>query len=170
MTNDNESIAQETTNCFEREENGTSPRDRDTQQVLSFFLNFLSNPVANVADAVAYLDEEYEMLERRVQVCLFSKLYDLGKVLMIDVGVHSEQSLQNSLCDRQEIFGERDSYKREREESAHRARATTPIADGRAIGLRREDNYRFSTEIASRRPTDPAPRSSDNLYIWGPNT
>lgn len=45
-----------------------------------------------------------KMLERRVQVGLFAQPNYLGKVLMINVGVHPEQSLQNRFRNLNKVF------------------------------------------------------------------
>lgn len=50
-------------------------------------------------DKIIYLDKEYEMLKRCVQVRLFSKLYNFTEMLMINMGIHSKQTFQDRLGD-----------------------------------------------------------------------
>lgn len=44
-----------------------------------------------------YLNEKYEVFKRRVEMCFFSQLNNLRKVLMIDVCINSKQTLQYCL-------------------------------------------------------------------------
>ena len=50
------------------------------------------------------------MFETSVQMRLFSQLDHFCEVLVIYMGVHSEQTLQNCLCDRIEVFRKRHSF------------------------------------------------------------
>jgi len=58
-------------------------------------------------DQFELLNEVNEMLERSVKMSLFPQTNHLLEVLVVDVSVHPEQSLQNGLGDRQEVLGER---------------------------------------------------------------
>jgi hypothetical protein len=49
------------------------------------------------------------MFEGSVEMCLLTQLYDLWEVLVVDVGINSKQSLQDSFSHRQEIFRERNT-------------------------------------------------------------
>jgi len=51
------------------------------------------------------------MLEGGVEVSFLLKLHDRVKVLMINVGINSEQALQNSLGHRHEVLGEGNTWK-----------------------------------------------------------
>ncbi|EZA55774.1 hypothetical protein X777_03948, partial [Ooceraea biroi] len=65
-------------------------------------------------ECTGYLNEEDEVLERRVEMRLLPELHHLAEVLMVDVRVNSEQSLQDGLGDRQEILGEGDTCEQRR--------------------------------------------------------
>lgn len=54
-----------------------------------------------------YLHEEDEVFEGSVEVRLLAELHHLGEVLVVDVRVHAEQTLQDRLGHRQEVLGER---------------------------------------------------------------
>ena len=54
-----------------------------------------------------YLNKEYKVFERGVEVRLLAQLHHLGEVLVVDVRVHAEQTLQDRLRHRQEVLGER---------------------------------------------------------------
>ena len=62
-------------------------------------------------DEVELLDKEDEMFERGVQVGLLPQLDHLRKVLVVDVGVDSEQPLQDRLGDDDKVLWEWDAYK-----------------------------------------------------------
>jgi hypothetical protein len=47
-------------------------------------------------ELVSYLNKEDEMFEGSVEMCLFTQLYDFWEVLVVDVGINSKQSLQDS--------------------------------------------------------------------------
>ena len=53
-----------------------------------------------------YLHKEDEMLEGCVQVSFLSQLDNLGEMLMINMGVNSEQTFQDSFGNGQKIPGE----------------------------------------------------------------
>lgn len=59
-----------------------------------------------LVNQIEFLNKEYEMLETGVQMSLLAQLHHLGKVLMVNVSVHTEQSLQNCLCNAVEILWE----------------------------------------------------------------
>lgn len=48
---------------------------------------------------MTYLNEINKVLERGVEMCLFSQLHYFGEMLVVDVSVDSEQPLQDGLCD-----------------------------------------------------------------------
>lgn len=48
---------------------------------------------------ITYLNEINKVLERGVEMCLFSQLHYFGEMLVVDVSVDSEQPLQDGLCD-----------------------------------------------------------------------
>lgn len=52
---------------------------------------------------ILYLNKEDEVFEWRVEVGLLLQLHDGVKVLVVDVGVDPEQTLQNGLCHRHKI-------------------------------------------------------------------
>lgn len=54
-----------------------------------------------------YLHEEDEVFEGGVEVRLLPQLHHLGEVLVVDVRVHAEQTLQDRLRHREEVLGER---------------------------------------------------------------
>lgn len=58
-----------------------------------------------------HLNEEDKVLERGVEVRLLLQLDNRVKVLVVDVSVNTEESLQNGLGHRHEVFWERDPYK-----------------------------------------------------------
>lgn len=58
-----------------------------------------------------YLHEEDKVLEGGVEVRLLAQLHHLGEVLVVDVCVHAEQSLEDCLRHRQEVLGERHACK-----------------------------------------------------------
>lgn len=58
-------------------------------------------------DEAKLLDEEDEVLEGGVEVCLLAQLHHLREVLVVDVGVHPEQPFQDRLGNGKEVLGER---------------------------------------------------------------
>ena len=54
-----------------------------------------------------HLHEENEVLERSVEVRLFAQLHHFGEMLVVNVGIHSEESLQDCFGIAYEILGER---------------------------------------------------------------
>lgn len=50
-----------------------------------------------------YLNKKDEVFERRVEVGLLLQLHHRVKVLVVDVSVHPEQTLQNGLCHRHKV-------------------------------------------------------------------
>lgn len=65
----------------------------------------------SLIDEVELLDKEDEVLEAGVEVGLLAQLHDLGEVLVVDVGVHAEQALQDGLGDGQEVLREGHAWK-----------------------------------------------------------
>lgn len=61
-----------------------------------------------------HLDEEDKVLERGVEMGLLLELDDRVKVLVVDVGVDPEQTLQDGLGHRHEVLGEGHSCRRRR--------------------------------------------------------
>jgi len=57
----------------------------------------------------SYLNEEDKMFEGSVEMCLLTQLYNFWEVLVVDVGINSKQSLQDSFSYRKEIFRERNT-------------------------------------------------------------
>lgn len=57
-----------------------------------------------------YLNEEDEVFEGGVEMSLLLQLDDRVKVLVVDVGVDTEQPLQDRLRHRHEVLWERDSW------------------------------------------------------------
>ena len=55
---------------------------------------------------VKLVDEVDEMLEARVEVSLRREEHDVLEVCVVDVSIHSEETLENDLDDVEEIFGE----------------------------------------------------------------
>lgn len=66
----------------------------------------------SLVDEVELLHEEDEVLEAGVEVGLLAQFNDLWEVLVVDVGVHAEQALQDGLGDGQEVFREGHAWKR----------------------------------------------------------
>jgi len=61
-------------------------------------------------DQIELLYEEYEVFERRVEVRLFAQLHHFLEVLVIYMGVDSEQTLQYCLRYGVEVSRKRNSY------------------------------------------------------------
>ena len=61
-----------------------------------------------------YLDEEDEVFEGGVEMGLLLELHDRVKVLVVDVGVHPEQTLQNGLRHRHEVTLEGDALSQQK--------------------------------------------------------
>lgn len=51
------------------------------------------------------------MLEGGVEVCLLLQPHDGIEVLVVNVGIHTEESLQDGLGHRHEVLGKRDTCK-----------------------------------------------------------
>lgn len=60
-----------------------------------------------------YLNKKYKVLERSVKVCLFLQLDHRVKVLVVDVSVNSEETLENCLGHWHEILWEWYAWKEE---------------------------------------------------------
>ena len=58
---------------------------------------------------VELVDEVDEMLEARVEVSLRREKHDVLKVRVVDVCIHSEETLENDCDDVEEIFREGDT-------------------------------------------------------------
>jgi len=58
-----------------------------------------------------HLNKEDKVLERGVEVRLLLQLDNRVKVLVVDVSVNTEESLQNGLGHRHEVLWEGDTYK-----------------------------------------------------------
>jgi hypothetical protein len=58
---------------------------------------------------VKLVDEVDEMLEARVEVSLRREEHDVLEVCVVDVSIHSEETLENDLDDVKEIFWEGDT-------------------------------------------------------------
>lgn len=56
---------------------------------------------------MVYLYKEYEVFKRSVQVRFLAELDHFAEVLVVDVGVDSEQPFQDRFCDREEILWKR---------------------------------------------------------------
>lgn len=67
--------------------------------------------------AVLYLNEKDEVFERRVEVGLLLQLHDGVKVLVVDVGVDSEQALQDGLRHGHKVALEGDAFGTEDKET-----------------------------------------------------
>ena len=74
-----------------------------------FVYEFLERCKFLAVNKVELLHKEDEMFERCVEMGLFTQLHHLLEVLVVDVGVHAEQSLQDGLGNGQEVFWKRDS-------------------------------------------------------------
>jgi hypothetical protein len=59
--------------------------------------------LCQMASRGACLSKKDEVLEARVQMGLSFKVADLTKMRVVNVGIHSEQALENSLDDVHEI-------------------------------------------------------------------
>lgn len=55
-------------------------------------------------DKVKLLDEVDEVFQRCIQMCFLLQLKNVLKVLVVDVSVDAEKSLQNGACNREEVF------------------------------------------------------------------
>ena len=62
----------------------------------------------------SYLNEEDEVFEGGVEMGLLLELHDRVKVLVVDVGVHPEQTLQNGLRHRHEVTLEGDALSQQK--------------------------------------------------------
>lgn len=67
--------------------------------------------LTHLNDTSTHLNKEDKVLERGVEVRLLLQLDNRVKVLVIDVSVNTEESLQNGLGHRHEVLRKRDPYK-----------------------------------------------------------
>ena len=82
-------------------------------QVFCSHLNECSGDISGVDrehKRLSYLNEEDEVFEGGVEVGLLLQLDDWIKVLVVDVSVDTEQTLQDGLCHRHEVLWERDTW------------------------------------------------------------
>ena len=55
------------------------------------------------------MHKEDKVLEGGVEVCLLLQPHDGIEVLVVNVGIHTEESLQDGLGHRHEVLGKRDT-------------------------------------------------------------
>jgi len=65
-----------------------------------------------LVDKIKLFDEEDEVFERRVKVSLFVESLNVVAMLVVDVRVNAEQSLQNRLRHRQKVPRKRNALHR----------------------------------------------------------
>jgi hypothetical protein len=46
----------------------------------------------------SYLNKEDKVFEGSVEMCLLAQLYHFREMLVVDMGIYSKQSLQDSFC------------------------------------------------------------------------
>ena len=74
------------------------------------FDEFVERGELFLVDEIKLLDEEDEVLERRVEVSLFAELDYLLEVLMVNVSVDSEQAFENCFRYGREVLRKRHSW------------------------------------------------------------
>ena len=70
---------------------------------------FLQRSQLPPVDQVEFLHKEDKVLEGGVEVCLLLQPHDGIEVLVVNVGIHTEESLQDGLGHRHEVVGKRDT-------------------------------------------------------------
>ena len=72
--------------------------------VCEFFYKFLKWSKLSLINQTELLNKEHEVFKGCVQMCFLAKSYNMQKVLVVDVSVYSEQTLQDCLGNGQEIL------------------------------------------------------------------
>ena len=72
--------------------------------VCKLFYKFLKRSKLSFVDQTELLNKEHEMFKGRVEVCFLSQADYMKEMLMVDVGVYSEQTLEDCLGDWEEVL------------------------------------------------------------------